>query len=175
VTLSTLDKWGQKELHVDIYYAARIWIRRIQEARAAASRLGPRQYYELRYEHLVEDAEKELRKVCDFLDETYIPAMANSHRLARKQIPDDGFHAPVRTPPTTQHVARWTREMTPADLRLFESIAGEMLTTLGYSRATEAKELSPRDRLRIAALAAKYETLQAGRGVLQLLGLKPPI
>jgi hypothetical protein len=175
VALSTLDKWGQKELHVDIYYAARIWVRRIQDARAAASRLGPGQYYELRYEHLVENAEKELRAVCDFLDETYLPAMANSHRLARKQIPNDGFHAPVRMPPTTHHVARWKQEMTLADLNLFESVAGNMLTTLGYPRATEAKDLSTRDRLRIAALAAKYEILQTGRSVLQFLGLKPPI
>jgi hypothetical protein len=175
VALSTLDKWGQKELHVDIYYAARIWIRRIQDARAAAAHLGPGQYYELRYEHLVEDAEKELRAVCDFLDETYLPAMANSHRLARKQIPNDGFHAPVRMPPTTHHVARWKQEMTLADLNLFESVAGNMLTTLGYPRATEAKDLSTRDRLRIAALAAKYEILQTGRSVLQFLGLKPPI
>jgi hypothetical protein len=175
VALSTLDKWGQKELHVDIYYAARIWVRRIQDARAAASHLEPGQYYELRYEHLVENAEKELRAVCNFLNETYFPAMANSHRLARKQIPNDGFHAPVRMPPTTRQVARWKQEMTSADLNLFETVAGNMLTTLGYPRDTEAKDLSARDCLRIAALSMKYETLQTGRSVLQFLGLKPPI
>lgn len=175
VALSTLDKWGDKEVHVDIYYAARMWIRRIQDARSAAAQLGPGQYYELHYEDLVEDPEGQLQAVCDFLDEPYFPAMAESHRLARRRIPDDDFHAPVRTPPTTKRTARWRREMKPADLCLFQHVAGGMLRQLGYSPVTEVGDLSVQDRLRIIALGIKYEVLQLGRSVLQALGIKPPI
>lgn len=174
VALSMLDKWGAEELHVDIYYAARIWMRRIRKARLDGARVGPELYCEVRYETLVEDPEPALRMLCDFLGEPYVASMAESHRMAREYVPAGHFHAPVRRPPNIRHVARWRRDMTQEDLRLFQHVAGSMLKELGYPlNAVEA--MSTRERLRLAWLAAKYELLQAGRSVLQRLGIVPPI
>ena len=174
VALSTLDKWGAKEFHVDIYYAARIWMRRIRQAQEAGARLGAQLYYEMRYEQLVQQPEQELQKLCAFLDEEYMPQMARQDIMARQQIKAGSFHDPIRRPPNTTRVARWRREMSAVDLRLFQHVAGNMLTALGYELAPGG-DMSVHEQVRLIALALKYETLQAGRRVLQAVGLKPPI
>ena len=50
-----------REFHIDIYYAARNWERRIRKIREAAEKLPPNQYFEIRYEKLVENPEYELQ------------------------------------------------------------------------------------------------------------------
>lgn len=174
VTLSMLDKWGEKEIHVDVYFAARNWVRRIRAARQAGERLGPERYYELRYEALVADPEPVLRSLCDFLGERFVPEMVTQHRLAQVQLPAGGFHEAVRHPPTGARVGRWEREMVPADLRLVQAVTGELLEACRY----ELKEVGPMpasEKIRAWGLAAKYVTLQAGRRLLQEAGIMPPI
>jgi hypothetical protein len=176
--LSMLEKWGQRDFHIDICFAAHNWRRRIRQARASGARLGADQYYELRYERLVGDAETELRSLCDFLSEPYVPEMAEPHRLGRERLRPNDFHAPVRQPPNTKRVGRWREEMTAADQRLFQRIAGDLLGELGYE-TPDLGGMSPWEAVRFAsrfaALEVKYGTLQAGRRVLQALGLYPPI
>ncbi len=174
VALSMLDKWGEKEFHVDIYFAARNWQRRIRQAQASGARLGPECYYEMRYEALVEDPEAELRPLCQFLSERYLPEMAQPHRLGRQQISAGDFHAPLRQPPSTSRVGRWQQEMAGADLRLFQRVAGDLLADLGYELA-DAGPMPAGEGGRMALLTVKYDVLQAGRRLLQAAGLVPPI
>lgn len=174
VALSTLEKWGDKEPHVDLYYAARMWVRRIHQARRAARQLMPSSYYEVHYEALVQDPEGELRSICDFLGETYVPQMAKQHRQARHQLRPAGFHAPVRQPPSPGRAGRWQREMSTNDLRLYQSVAGPLLRQLGYP-VEHVGHMAPEERLRLARLWLKYEILQTGRRALQALRVFPPI
>lgn len=174
VALSTLDKWGESEVHVDAYYAARIWVRRVRQARWAGDRLGPELYREVRYEALVQDPEREMKGICVFLGEPYLPEMASQHRQARQQIEPNGFHAPVRRPPNPARVDRWRREMSVKDQRLFQRVAGHLLTELGYP-LLDLGPMSLTDQMRLSALRAKFETLQAGRRLAQAAGLVPPI
>ena len=51
------------------------WPRYIAAARAAGAKLPPDQYLELRYEDLVTDGEATLRRLFDFLDEPWEPAV----------------------------------------------------------------------------------------------------
>jgi hypothetical protein len=174
VALSTLDTWGESELHVDLYYAARIWVRRIRQARQAGGQLGPGLYREVRYESLVQDPEGQLRAICEFLGEPYLPQMARQHRQAQERIQPEGFHAPVRRPPNRGRVDRWRREMPDGDQRLFQRVAGSLLQELGYP-TVELGPMSAQERVRHAALHAKYEALQGGRRLAQTVGLVPPI
>lgn len=172
VALSMLDKWGH-ELHIDIYFAARNWVRRIHQAQTSGAQLGPELFHELRYEDLVREPEAQLRGLCHFLGEPYTPEMAAPHRLARKAIGEGDFHAPLREPPSANRIQRW-KEMSVADQRLFQYVAGTLLAESGYE-VVDLRPLSGRERLRCGALGIKYTTLQAGRGALQALRLVPPI
>lgn len=174
VGLSMLDKWGQKEFHIDLYFTARNWVKRIRQAQTAGARLGPNLYRELRYERLVQYSERELQSLCDFLGETYVPEMAQPHILGRERISAGGFSDPVRHPPNTRRVERWRQEMSAVDQRLFQRVTGTLLNELGYP-IVDLGRMSPQEQARFAAMGVKYQALQTGRRVLQIMGLVPPI
>jgi hypothetical protein len=173
VALSMLDKWGQTELHVDLYFAARSWLRRIRQARRIGIQLGSELYYEMRYEHLVGDPEVELRSLCNFLSETYVPDMARPHLLGRERIQLGSFHEAIREPPSSSRTGRWRREMSLADQRLFQHVAGDLLIELGYD-LFDVGTMAPMEFARLTLMRAKYVVLQTGRRVLQSLGVFPP-
>lgn len=173
VALSMLDKWGH-EIHIDVYFAARNWVRRIRQARASGARLGAGRYYELHYEDLVADPEAQLRPLCAFLGEAYRPEMAEPQRLGREQFDEGDFHEALRRPPGTSRIDRWRQEMPARDLRLFQRIAGPLLAELGYE-VPDPGPMPAGERLRFAALGLKYAVLQGGRRGLQALRLVPPI
>ena len=173
--LSMLDKYERDEFHVDIFFAARNWVRRIRSAQTAGLQLGPKLYHELRYESLIEDPEAELRAVCAFLGESYEPGMVDFHRTARERIPADShFFSNVRNPLSRHRIGRWQQEMELADQRIVQFVAGGLLTELGYPLA-DLGPMPVSQMARLGLLAAKYFTLQSGRRVLQALGLFPPI
>jgi hypothetical protein len=173
--LSMLEKYERDEYHVDIFFAARNWVRRIRSAQSAGSRIGPKLYYELRYESLIDDPEGELRAVCAFLGESYEPGMIEYHRTARERIPADShFFSNVRNPLSRQRVGRWQLGMDMADQRLVQRVAGKLLVELGYALA-DLGPMPMSELTRLAVLAVKYATLQSGRRMLQAIGLFPPI
>jgi hypothetical protein len=173
VALSTVDAWDKERFYVDVYFAARSWKRRIRKAFASATRLGSDRYYELRYEQLTADPDSLLREICDFLGEVYVPEMAEPHRMARKYIGPKGLHAPVREQTTTKSSGRWRREMSKADQRLLQAVAGDLLDELGYETVDLGK-MCLTERARFAGLQAKYAVLHAGRRALQTVGVFPP-
>jgi len=174
VAVSMLEKWGKSEVHVDLFFAARNWARRIKQAQESGSRLGPQRYYEMRYERLVRDPETELEALCHFLDEPYLPEMAQPQILGRKSVDPKSWEAPIRRPPNIARIGRWRQEMSLVDQRLFQRVAGKLLATLDYELIESDAMLIP-ELARLAALAVKYAVLQAGRRVLQAAGLFPPI
>ncbi len=173
--LSMLDKYEREEFHVDVFFAARNWVRRIRRAQRAGSRLGPNLYYELRYERLIQDPEGELRAICGFLGETFEPDMLEYHQVARERIATDShFFSNVRNPPSRQRIDRWQSEMPVKDQRLVQFVSGRLLTELGYS-LNDLGPMPVSELVRMALLASKYAILQTGRRVLQAVGLFPPI
>jgi Sulfotransferase family len=123
------------------------WRKRILRARRNARRLP--HYMEARYEDLVTDTEPTLVRICDFLAIDFDPAMLEYHtraadrlaEMARDLPSEEGkplrpaehrmeAHLLTSEPPTAERVARWKREMTPADA--LEGSAGELLSELGY-------------------------------------------
>jgi hypothetical protein len=174
VALSMLEKWQKKDFHIDIYFAAQNWVRRINKARKDGILLGEHRYLELRYEDLVNNPVTELKNVCKFLGETYFPIMSQPNVLGSENIEPGSFHDPIRYPPSTARINRWKHEMSQADLRIFQRIAGNLLTELGYS-ILNSSEFSIKEQLRYYCLAAKYYILQTSRSILQALRIMPPI
>jgi hypothetical protein len=169
--LSALAAYHDR-FYVDIYWAARSWRSRVQAARRAGAVLGPSRYLELRYEALTTEPEAELRRLCNFLGESFEPAMCEPHRLGRQLLRPRGRHAPVREP-LRANSGRWHDEMRPADVRLFESVAEGLLSDLGYE-AADAGAMSTGERVRYTGLATKYGILEGGRRALQTFGVFQP-
>lgn len=154
--------------------AARFWRDRVKTGRRVGKELGPDRYREVRYEALIADPEDSLRSVCHFIDLDFDDAMLRYYERG------DGLLASTRSPHTHQGVHRpptkglrdWRSTMSPAELELFEVIAGDLLSELGYERACPAPSASTKARVTtvLAGAALSRTWRRAGRLPSKLFG-----
>ena len=164
---------GGRFFYIDVFYGARSWKRRVLHASAAGARLGPSRYLEFRYEDLTANPETVIRDICEFLGEEYHPAMMHPSREAVRHHHSRGIHAATRKPLTTSRSGRWRTEMPLRDQRLVQAVAGDLLAAKGYEVARLGRMSIP-ERLRLAALWGKFNSIQAGRSALQAAGVFHP-
>jgi hypothetical protein len=173
--ISLLEKYQKEEFHIDIYFAARNWMRRINDINQSREHLPTHLYHELRYEDLVQQPEEKIQEVCDFLGEDYEPSMLHQHLLAQNKIaPDSRFFANVRKPVNTDSIGRGRRELSLSDRRLMQKVCAPLMGQYGYAQ-DELGIMPANEKIRMAMLRSKYEILQAGRRTATSLGLMPPI
>lgn len=130
VALSYLDSpFGPPTLDGNAVY----WRRFVRHGRRVGRRLEPERYMEIRYEALVQDPEPELRRLCDFIELSFDPAMLRYFERAGKLLTtlDHGAHANIVRPPTDR-LRDWREQMTDSQVRAFESVSGDLLEELGY-------------------------------------------
>jgi hypothetical protein len=128
------------------------WERKVRKAREDGAALGPGLYHEMLYEDLVDDPERECKRLCEFLGVAYDDAMI---RFAEGKTKTDLPNA-RKTPkkawlPITSGLRNWRTEMPVKDVERFEAAAGDLLEELGYERAvpnpsSEALEQAARIR-----------------------------
>lgn len=129
--------------------AARKWRDRIREARKQGETLP--HYMEVRYEDLVLDTERELRRVCEFIRLPWDDSLLRYHERAGERLMEVArdlpaaagkklrpaeermaAHALTMEPPKPDRVYAWRQQMSAADRAAFEHEAGELLAELGY-------------------------------------------
>jgi hypothetical protein len=141
VALSLLD-WSKAERNVGrfptwdedaVTTGALYWEWNVRLGREAGALLGPELYHELRYEALVADPEHECRKLCDFIELPYDPAMLRFHDGRTTSGP--GLSARNARRPVTAGLREWRKQMAPGDVRRVEAASGLLLDELGYQRA----------------------------------------
>jgi Sulfotransferase family len=130
---------------------ARVWCGEVESARSGGRSV--RHYLEVRYEDLVTAPERELRRICDFVELRFEPAMLRYHEGATARLGEIGDRlargGTVRStreqrlaalesstqPPDAGLAGRWRRDMSEEDRAEFERIAGGLLRELGYEIA----------------------------------------
>jgi hypothetical protein len=138
VALSYLDGgWGPKNL----VEAAMYWKRFVQKGRRDGQQLGSQRYTEVRYEHLVEDPETELRRLCSFigldLNDQMMRYFDRRDVVPSRLVPRlEAAHQNLLKPPTPG-LRDWRRQLSSKDAALFDVVAGDLLQELGYERASE--------------------------------------
>ena len=108
-------------------FAAR-WRTEILAARRLGAHVGSR-YLELRYEDLVTQPERELRRVCEHASLSWEPAM-----LEHADVPEVSSmpeHRNIAQPPTPG-LRDWRTQMSREDALAFEQVAGDVLRSGGY-------------------------------------------
>jgi Sulfotransferase family len=124
--------------------AAIWWKRMVVAGRTAGKQLDERRYREVHYESLVEDPEATLRDLCEFIDVSFDEAMLHYYDrpdiLSRFGIRASAHQNVHRAP--TANIRDWRAEMSREDVALFEAIAGDLLSELGYERAMTKVPLS---------------------------------
>jgi hypothetical protein len=112
--------------------AALWWEWHVRQGIDRGSELGPKHYYEVRYEALVEDPAGQCAKLCEFLGVAYDAAMLlfNEGRTKNEWSRD----AKNDWLPIVPGLRDWSKQMPPDDIERFEAAAGRLLEELGYRR-----------------------------------------
>ncbi len=90
---------------------------------------------ETRYEDLVSAPERELRRICEFLEEDYDPRMLQYHKTAGTYIRNEPWKQGTTSPVTRSNLEQWRERVPPRRIALIESIAGRLMARYGYERA----------------------------------------
>ena len=113
--------------------AAYGWKDSVNECRRLGRRLGPDQYFELRYENLVTDPTETVRALCDFLTLEPTPDMldyAGTNDVA--DVNAIAHHGSVRKPLFESSVGAWKRRLPESDVRPLMQIIQSELALFDY-------------------------------------------
>jgi hypothetical protein len=137
--------------------AADYWASRVKLGREAGARLGEARYREFRYEDLVDEPERTVLSMCDFIELDFRPEMLEYRREEVAKIPVGERHSQggegLSVNPPKKGVRDWRSEMTSKEQALFEAIAGDELDAFGYERAFP--EVPASAKARAAAFRAR--------------------
>lgn len=116
----------------DIAGVARFWVNEV--SLGMATRDHPH-CLEVRYEALVSDTETELRRICNFIDAAYDPAMMKPSVLDASPAEAARFiwNKNAADAPDPTRKSRWQRDLQPDERRAFAHAAGALLIALGYA------------------------------------------
>lgn len=149
VALSVLEQsWGPQSIEA----AAEKWRSRVNRGRSQAPYLGF--YIEVRFEDLVLETERELRRICEFIEIDFDDRMLGYHETAEQRLQEKAralprahgeaqsaekrlaSHAKTFEPPNPALIGTWRERMDAADRAAYEALAGDLLTELGYEAET---------------------------------------
>jgi hypothetical protein len=151
--------------------AALCWERNVRQGREQGRLLGPKSYYEIRYESFVTRPAEEVQGLCGFLGVPYESGLLEFHQGRTKAEP--GLSPKEAWLPITPGLRDWKSQMPRAGLERFEAVAGDLLDELGYPRACAALPATVREetaRLRdcfAQGLSIRAENLPAGTVALE--------
>ena len=141
-------------------FAAR-WRTEILSARRLGAHVGGR-YLELRYEDLVTEPERELRRVCEHASLRWEPAMLDHTGVSKvAEMPE---HRNIALPPTPG-LRDWRSQMKPEDALAFEHVAGDVLRSCRYELVEPGARYPTahgrRELVRFAALSRSWNLAAA--------------
>jgi hypothetical protein len=124
------------------FYIAKAWKETVDKIRKLKKYVN--HYYEIKYEDLITNPEKESRKLCDFLGVPfsknmlnfykYVGDVSSIHRLLKKRIIKDNYN-------------KWKRELKENQLRLIYAAAGKRIYELKYTKKEHKAQISFLERL----------------------------
>jgi hypothetical protein len=136
------------------------WRAEVEAARSLGARVGAR-YLEVRYEALVADPGRELRRICELAALEFDPAMLE---YAGKVDVSGKPHQQSLARAPTPGLRDWRAELSPADAAAFEEVAGDLLRELGYGAAQGSTAAG---RARLAAYRARISAWNASSRALR--------
>jgi hypothetical protein len=116
------------------YHAAEYWQQYVETGKEVGRSLGDQSYLEIKYEDILSDQLSAMKRICAFLGEDFDHSLINFEKssiagktpLLQKNVQKD-------------NAGKWRKKMTRAQIRVFESAAGDTLAQNGYELLTSAR------------------------------------
>jgi len=129
--------------------AAELWAHRVRIGMKEGRAMEPGHYIEMYYEDLIEDPAGEIKTLCEFIDLSFEADMLDYTEKARSAMLPRSKELNPHVAEKPHAVRSWQNEMPDDQVEVFEAVAGDVLSELGYER--RFPEPSARAR-RLAAL-----------------------
>ncbi|MCR4346054.1 MAG: sulfotransferase [Sulfuricaulis sp.] len=116
------------------YHIAREWAAAQQLALEMRERIGPSRFISISYESLTSAPELTMRLLCKFLGVRFSPSMLEFYKSdeAKRAAESSQLWGNVAKPIMANNTRKFLSEASESDIRIFESVAGDVLHALGY-------------------------------------------
>ncbi|HJR44527.1 MAG TPA: sulfotransferase [Actinomycetota bacterium] len=114
--------------------AAELWADRVARGMRDGRVLERGRYIEIMYTDLVEDNEGEVKDICAFVGVPFDPIMLDTSQTQKGALARAEKYNPNVTEQAIRRVRSWKTDMPPAHVEIFEAIAGDVLSELGFER-----------------------------------------
>jgi hypothetical protein len=118
------------------YHIAKEWNEAQQLALNFSRNVPAERFFKLSYEELTIETEKTVRALCRFLDVDYKPSMLEFYKSGEAKLAASASNLweNVTSPVMKQNSRKFLKEAREDDIRIFESVAGDSMDSLGYER-----------------------------------------
>ena len=146
------------------YLTARLWREQQELGLALERRLPAECVLRVHYEDLLAAPEATVRRLCDFLDEDYLPELLAFHRsdAARTASALSEDWKNTASPVLSHNSGKYRRHLSADEIRLVETAAGPAMSALGYSFDTDAGAPLPAGLARRAGVRLADARWRAG-------------
>ena len=109
------------------------WSEIVTKCMEFGEKIGQDLYLEIKYEDLVLETEKILKRICNFLEEEYDSKMLNFSKNSLKNNVNLSHHRKTFRPPQPSDTYRWRTEISLIEVSFVEIFARETLEKIGYN------------------------------------------
>ena len=136
----------------NMYTAARLWSSWVGAGRRTGAALPRGMYLEVRYEQLLAQPRETMQRVCEFVGEPFDEAILRLSPIMKNRRSHRVFNPFARKLPrpveiVSSNCGKWKTRMPARDRVLFESVAGDLLQSLGYETEGRTRRITPAERL----------------------------
>ena len=131
--------------------SAYLWRYAIESAKKALSTIPPSQVTEVRYEDLCTKPERELKRLCEFLDvgfsaETLKHYLASNAAIANLRVSPIAKN--LDKPVLADNHTKWSDDLTGREIGLIESVCRSFMKDYDYARVTRRTSMTLSDHFR---------------------------
>jgi hypothetical protein len=117
-----------------VYFIAKQWREEQEAALRLMNTIENNRFAQVRYESLLANPEREIKKLCSFMGAEYDPSVLSFFKSDESinTAHSGEMWKNVEKPILKDNFNKFTKEMSVTDIQLFEQVAGETLLKLGY-------------------------------------------
>ncbi|VAW88297.1 hypothetical protein MNBD_GAMMA16-668 [hydrothermal vent metagenome] len=125
-----------------IYHLAIRWKGYLAHVAELQKEIKPEQFFELRYEDLLDNSEKITKNICEFLGEEFSVDMLGFYRENVIYPTDKKNLLNLSQPLIKNNKNKWRKTMKQREIRIFEAVAGDMLKKYNYDCVVDTPVIS---------------------------------
>lgn len=124
------------------YFIAKQWNELQELCIEQMNKLSTESFFPISYENLLADPEKIVKELCQFLDIEFSQNMLNFHtsKEAERSAKSSSLWENLSQPIKSNNSKKFMNELTTEEIKIIESISGNVMDTLGYERTLINKD-----------------------------------